>query len=329
MTLDKLKPDDDRIQHLYTTVRRKQYYYALGTPPSPPKDTILLVHGFPDLGFGWRYQVPFLMNQGYQVIVPDSLGFGKTDAPKEPRHYSFKSVGDDLMELVRQIVPTGKIILGGHDWGGTLVCRMALWHRESVKAVFAIGIPYTPFSTEYLEPEVIVASGWQPYLGYQVQFRGSEVERKIQGRDGLSLFFSAMFCGTDPYGELGFSLDRGLLFDRLAALKRPTILDKDEFEFYVNEYNRHGMHGALNWYRNKVFNFMEEKSLADSGDFRVEVPTLVIEPTGDGPLDPEAHTGRGGQFSKLTIRQVASTHWALIEAPEEVNSHITEFLEKL
>lgn len=329
MAANKTASLDPRVSHHEVIIRDKTYYYIVGTPSEPCKDTVLLMHGFPDLGFGWRYQIPYLMSLGYRVIVPDSLGFGKTDAPDDPVFYTFKSVGDDIAELVRSIVPTGRIIIGGHDWGGTLVCRMAVWHKDLVKAVFAVGISYTPFLTEYVDLAEIVESGAQPYSGYQLQFRGKRVEEKIKGREGLKLFFSAMFWGKTPSGELGFSLTDGLLFDKLPLLNRPEILSAKEFEFYVNEYNRHGIHGPLNWYRNKKFNFDDEKELAETNSFAIDVPVLLIKPTGDGIITDEEMEGFHLQFPRLTIRKSNSTHWAMIEAHEDVNSNIADFLRTL
>jgi len=39
----------------------------------------MLVHGMPDDGSCWKYQAPALLKAGYRVIVPDRLGYGKTD----------------------------------------------------------------------------------------------------------------------------------------------------------------------------------------------------------------------------------------------------------
>lgn len=41
-------------------------------------DAIILLHGFPDLWYGWRYQIPYLVSKGYRVITPDLRGYGQT-----------------------------------------------------------------------------------------------------------------------------------------------------------------------------------------------------------------------------------------------------------
>jgi hypothetical protein len=54
--------------------------------------------------------------------VPDLPGFGRTTAPKELEAYSYKSVIDDLVAIVKHVQGEQhegeKIVLGGHDWGG-------------------------------------------------------------------------------------------------------------------------------------------------------------------------------------------------------------------
>ena len=42
---------------------------------------IILVHGFPELAFSWRHQLPALGDAGYRAIAPDMRGYGRTDKP--------------------------------------------------------------------------------------------------------------------------------------------------------------------------------------------------------------------------------------------------------
>ena len=58
---------------------------------SPGRPLALLLHGFPDLAYGWRHLMPLLADAGYHVVAPDQRGFGRTtgwlaayDTPLEP-----------------------------------------------------------------------------------------------------------------------------------------------------------------------------------------------------------------------------------------------------
>ena len=49
--------------------------------------TVVLCHGFPELAFSWRHQIPALAEAGYRVVVPDMRGYGGSSAPKEIEAY--------------------------------------------------------------------------------------------------------------------------------------------------------------------------------------------------------------------------------------------------
>jgi len=53
--------------------------YILALPEGGDfRATIFLIHGFPDLGFAWRYQIPFLTKLGLRCVAPDMMGYGDT-----------------------------------------------------------------------------------------------------------------------------------------------------------------------------------------------------------------------------------------------------------
>ena len=64
---------------------------------SPGRPLVLLLHGFPDLAYGWRHLIPILADAGYHVVAPDQRGFGRTtgwvndyDARLEPFRAGFQ-----------------------------------------------------------------------------------------------------------------------------------------------------------------------------------------------------------------------------------------------
>lgn len=62
--------------------------------------TLLCCHGFPDLWFGWRFQIKPWVERGYRVVVPDMLGYGQTDMPLDSNEYSTKRLSDDLAAIL-------------------------------------------------------------------------------------------------------------------------------------------------------------------------------------------------------------------------------------
>lgn len=330
---DKLVPNDPRVKTGQTIVRGKTYSYMLGEPTNvkTPRHTIVLVHGFPDLGFGWRCQVPFLMGQGFRVLVPDMLGYGGTDAPEEVEAYSLKSLSDDVAHLARQFVgEKGQIVLGGHDWGGALVWRVAMWHPELIAAVFSVCTPYSAPKSKNFSVQAMVSSGVVPQFAYQLQLMGPEVQQHIQGREKLRQFLNAMYGGHGPEGEVGFEPTKGVLFDNLPILRKTTLLSDEELDYYTQQYMLHDapeMRGPLNWYRSRDATFEEELPLANKeGGVRLEMPALMVTASRDSALPPSMTAGMERHFAKLSRGSVESTHWALTHVPDEVNAILKKWL---
>lgn len=326
MAPDKLAPNDSRVEHHTAVVRSKTYHYVLATPAgAPPSATVLLIHGFPDIGFGWRYQVPELLSLNLRVIVPDMLGYGRTDAPEPLAAYSLKSVAADMAALAALVVGAGQqVILGGHDWGGFLIWRIALWHPELVRAVFSVCTPYTPPPQGWVPDDQFVKM--LPNFRYQLQFAGPDVEAHIVGKEKLRQLLNGLYGGKGPNGEVGFSTEKGVLLENLGKLGPTALLSSEELDFYVEEFNRHGLRGPLNWYRTRAINYEEERALVKAGRTRFGMPSMVIMASRDRALPPAMARTMDQYFDRLVHKEVDAPHWALWEKPEVVNGYIREFV---
>src|SRR5438045_7903709 len=66
---------------------------------------VLLCHGWPELSYSWRHQIPAIAAAGFHVVAPDMRGFGRTSAPGEIGAYTiFDNVGD----MVALVAATGQ-----------------------------------------------------------------------------------------------------------------------------------------------------------------------------------------------------------------------------
>ena len=91
------------------------------TGEGPP---VVLLHGFPDSGRLWRHQVPALAEAGFQVIVPDLRGYGRSDKPEDIEAYSLMRLAGDVMAILAdQQIPRANVV--GHDWGAALAWALA------------------------------------------------------------------------------------------------------------------------------------------------------------------------------------------------------------
>ncbi|KAI9845254.1 MAG: hypothetical protein M1837_005010 [Sclerophora amabilis] len=334
---------DPRVRHCRAQLNGRTYHYLLGQPSGGFRATVFLIHGWPDLSFGWRYQIPTLVDLGLRVVCPDSMGYGGTDAPKVPPEsislYGFKRAADDMKELARQL-GAPKIILGGHDWGGAIVQRIALHHPELVSHLFSICTPYFPPSKSYKSTEEVVRGGLSNFT-YQIQLSGPEVEANVQNKDQIRLFLNAMYGGTNDRHEAGFSVLEGVLFDKLPTLRRnPLLTDQvsstdsseksphadraKELDYYAEQFSRNGLHGPLNWYRTRQQNFDDEINL--DPNTTIDVPFLFIQATKDAALPPAMSRHMAHFFPHMTKKNIAAGHWVTWQKPEEVNGILKEWI---
>jgi len=153
------------------------------------------------------------------------------DAPKVPPSplslYGWKSVSDDIAELARQL-NAPKIILGGHDWGGAVVYRCALWHPELVTHLFSICTPFQTPTKEFVPMDEVLKKF--PQLGYQVHLAGPEVEAAVRTKDDIKHFLNGMYGGRTPNGEVLFNPKSGIVLKNLPNIgKTPLLSDKVTF----------------------------------------------------------------------------------------------------
>ena len=105
---------------------------------------VMLLHGFPDSGRLWRHQVPALAGAGFQVIVPDLRGYGRSDKPEDVEAYSLMALAGDVIAILSDLGLT-RAHLVGHDWGAALAWAMASLAPTTVDhlVVLSVGHPAT------------------------------------------------------------------------------------------------------------------------------------------------------------------------------------------
>lgn len=169
-----------------------QTYQYITSEPSPEityKGTIFLLHGFPDLAYGWHNQLPFLNSLGYRVVAPNLLGYAGTSSPQEIEPYYVKNMAADVAELIRLTGPANEeVILGGHDWGAILLWQTVVRYPNLFKAVFALAVPPNPPAKEYVDLADTIKAGKLLNFGYQLQLREPKFDKVFQGTEGIRKF---------------------------------------------------------------------------------------------------------------------------------------------
>ncbi|KXH27532.1 epoxide hydrolase [Colletotrichum salicis] len=121
--------------------------------------TVFLVHGWPDLALGWANHIPFLLSKGLSVVALDKIGYGGTDLSEDVKFYTWKRAADDIATLSSQL-GLSRIILGGHDFGGAVVYRTAIWHPDLVAAFYVLNTPFAAptASGKFKQPALYIAA---------------------------------------------------------------------------------------------------------------------------------------------------------------------------
>ncbi|KAF5321645.1 hypothetical protein D9619_000575 [Psilocybe cf. subviscida] len=286
--------------------------------------TILLVHGFPDLWYGWRYQIGPWVRRGCRVIAPDMLGYGGSSKPVEAESYSTKKLCADLVALL-DLLGVRRTILIGHDWGSFTVGRFALWHPERLHALVMLSVPYSPPSREYLPLEEVARRA--PDLGYQLYFASSKSSYEILAH--LQKFLRCTYCPPDaavPYHKTGL-LENLLLHE--PEKKLPSLLNEQELEYYASQFSQ-GMFGPLNYYRTSKFRHDEELAAGLGANLREDLPVLFLWGTKDRTAVPFVIAKSRkfiGRYQDFALEDRG--HWLMVEAKNDVTITIANWLENL
>ena len=100
---------------------------------------VVLLHGFPDSGRLWRHQVPALAGAGFQVVVPDLRGYGRSGKPQAVESYSLPLVAGDVLAVLAEL-EIGRAHVVGHDWGAALAWVLASLAPGSVDHLVALSV---------------------------------------------------------------------------------------------------------------------------------------------------------------------------------------------
>jgi pimeloyl-ACP methyl ester carboxylesterase len=105
---------------------------------------VVLLHGFPDSGRLWRHQAAALAGAGFQVIVPDLRGYGRSDKPEAVEAYSMGLLAGDVMAVLADL-EIARAHVVGHDWGAALAWGLASLAPGTVDhlTVLSVGHPAT------------------------------------------------------------------------------------------------------------------------------------------------------------------------------------------
>lgn len=268
------------------------HYVEAGTGP-----LVVLLHGFPEFWYSWRYQIPALADAGYRVIAPDMRGYNTSEKPRGVAAYSVETLTDDVAGLIDQ-AGAEKAVIVGHDWGGAVAWNVPMRHPRLVEKLIVLNAPHPAAFMRELRTLAQLRKSWYvlffqlPWLPEAVFRAGNyaTIERTMR---------------TDPV--------------------RPGAFDDADIRRYKRALAQPGaLTSAINYYRGLT----RRDPRRATGDLpSIEVPTMLIWGEQDRYLGVRLTEGLEQWAPRIRVERIPdASHWVQVDAPEQVNALMLDFL---
>lgn len=251
------------VQYFNLTIEGKSARMAyMDAQPSAARAngrTVILFHGKNFNGFYWKDAAARLTGEGFRVVIPDQIGWGKSDKPNI--HYSFHLLAANNKKLLDRL-NINRAVVAGHSIGGMLAARFALMYPQTTEKLILenpIGledyrafVPYAPFE-ELLKGER--AQTYQSLKKYQQTYYPDwkpEYESLVQAQA------ESLIRPDFPQAAVANALTTLMAYEQPVAyefknIKAPTLLIIGQLDRTVlgknrlspDQQNRHGQYPEL------------------------------------------------------------------------------------
>lgn len=277
---------------------------------------VVLCHGWPDLAFTWRHQVPALVAAGYHVIAPNQRGYGSSSRPAEVTAYDITCLTGDLAALLDHYGYQDASFIG-HDWGAMVVWSLTLLHPTRVNKVICLSLPYPVRGDRpWLEfMEAVLGSDY-----YFVHFNRQPGVADAVFDENPARFLRNLYCKNEPSGEVPPGMEM-IDIARAETRRGELLMSEDDLAVYIAAFQSSGFTGGINWYRN----LDRDWHLLADVDPIIRQPALMIY----GDRDPVARLENLADFVPgVEETHLDSGHWIQQERPEATTRMILEWLDR-
>lgn len=286
-------PRGPAVAHHYADLGAVRLHYVeMGEGP-----LVVLLHGFPEFWYSWRFQIPGLAEAGFRVVAPDMRGYNLSDKPQGVNNYRAELLGRDVARLIRACgAERAKVV--GHDWGGVVAWMAAMHYPEQVEKLAILNVPHPDRFLQGLWTLHQLRKSWYIFF-FQIPWLPEQVVRA-----GNFAWLRSNFR-NDPV--------------------RPGAFSPQDIERYVEALSRPGaLTAAMNYYRAL---FRQTPAQVRRQLRKVEIPVLVIWGERDRYLGTElAQPDRTWVPDVRVERLVDASHWVQVDQPEKVNALLLDFL---
>jgi epoxide hydrolase 4 len=262
----------------------------------------ILLHGFPELNFSWRHQMPLLADKGYRVWAPNMRGYGASSKPAGVEAYRIDTLIEDvaaLIDLAKADAPTKEVTLIAHDWGAIVSWMFAIRQLRPIDRLVIMNVPHPKCAEREIRTWRQKKKSWYIFF-FQLPWLP---ERLLLRSDAEPI--RNIFAGSATHKHL---------------------FPRDQMDIYARAAQRPGaMTAMLNYYRALV----RIPDMRNVGHAMVDVPTLVIWGENDLALDIHLLDGMEQWVPNLTLHRLPGiSHWVQQDAPDAVNRLLGDWLQK-
>lgn len=290
---------------------------------------VILLHGFPELWFSWRYQMPVLADGGFHAVAPDMRGYGDTARPVERNAYDILHQCADIIGIMKHF-DDAKAVLVGHDWGAAIAVQCARLYPDRVRALVTISVPYGAPLSKRLPTEALRERYGDDFF-YMLYFQDEAAGRELNSRTA-ELFRKFYVTPGTPRAEPLVTDKRaaaGGFLDRIGEpLEAPDWITPQEIRHYVRVFERTGFTGGLNYYRNLDRNALILREMARR---TYHGPALFVAGAEDflvaGRTSKDLEESMRAVTPRVSVSLLPSVgHWTMEQAPDKLNRLLLDFL---
>jgi pimeloyl-ACP methyl ester carboxylesterase len=289
---------------------------------------VVFCHGFPELAYSWRHQLPAVAAAGFRAIAPDQRGYADSSAPPAVTDYGLTELTGDMAGML-DALKIERAIFVGHDWGGFVAWAMPLLYPERTAGVVGVCTPYMAIPPISVLRAMVNGKDERMYI---VWFQEPGRAESVMDSKARLIFDRLMRAPLSPEESTKRVMASGELdmnpFRRIEELQPETkpIVTREELDTYVHAYEKSGFRGGINWYRNIDRNSREHPEIGVS---KLTLPCLMITAEWDGALPPRMAAGMPALCSDLEMHNIERAgHWVQQEFPEAVNEKIVDWLKR-
>jgi len=250
--------------------------------------------------YGWRNQVPALVEAGFRVIVPDQRGYNLSDKPKGISAYDVDILAKDIVGLFDHFgIQKAKLV--GHDWGAVVAWTVAINYPERLEKVTIMNVPHPDVMTDFvLHNAVQRRRSWYVYF-FQIPW------------------FVEWMLGKNNYEYLARML--------VQSGRKNTFTENDVMEYKKAWSQKGALTGMVNWYRAVMRRGLRSAFSGKIPMRRVHVPVMMLWGIRDVALShemaqPSIDLCDSGELTFFN----RATHWVQHDASKEVNRKLIEFM---